>query len=310
VSVDLAVPLMSAENSIQGSLYELRRGYQAVADCLEDAFSDCDVQQAELNDCQRQLAEARRNLAASNKQLAERNEAEGELLQQCAALKKQFEAKQAAWVQATEAMVEAQTENATLRHRLTLQAEAMEQLRGELQRVEADRNAARAECLQWKSQPATGESNHGEIHHLRQALAAAQEEIHRLSDSNPSSASVDGLTDALLIEQVAALEAERRLLEAELDMLRHRGADLAEALADQKRQATLEHSLWSEELRQLRRAIEQQLGSRGGAASGRYESTSLGNGAKKGRVPDLIVDAVREQLESGPRPKSRKASGG
>lgn len=63
-----------------------------------------------------------------------------------------------------------------------------------------------------------------------------------------------------LAEQHAALERERDALEAELDLVRTRAAELDVALAEQKRSELAQRAGWTEDLSYLRRAFEQLTG--------------------------------------------------
>jgi regulator of replication initiation timing len=88
-------------------------------------------------------------------------------------------------------------------------------------------------------------------------LAETRAEIARLR-AVPAAQGGDAPGDPEAQARLAELEEERTALEAELEVVRQRAAELAEEAADHKRQLTEERAEWSVELRQLRRALEQQ----------------------------------------------------
>src|SRR5262249_52836536 len=61
-----------------------------------------------------------------------------------------------------------------------------------------------------------------------------------------------------LRDHLHALEVERCGLESELESLRMRTAELADHLAEVKRESAEERAEWSNELKQLRRTLERQ----------------------------------------------------
>ena len=100
-------------------------------------------------------------------------------------------------------------------------------------------------------------------------------------------------------------------MESELDVLRHRGAELSEALAEQKRTAAAERDHWNEELRHLRQAVEKQsemLNSR--PPQPPAETPPVGSGANRGasngQGTDKVIGSVLEQFEMLQRNKIRK----
>src|SRR5690606_30149728 len=110
-----------------------------------------------------------------------------------------------------------------------------------------------------------------------------------------------------LEERLQAAESERIQLENELDLLRHRGAELVEQLAEQKRTAASERENWSEELRQLRKAVEMQseaLAHRGGvtpvmqtAPVAPTNDAPRANATTNSRPEDSVLGSVMEQFE-------------
>jgi chromosome segregation ATPase len=214
-------------------------GYQSVSECLEQTMAECDLRAAELDDSRRQLAHACRNLSACEKQLAERTAAEADLANRCGTQKTDLDAKQSQLAAANE--------------RLQIQVEQNQQSRRQNEQAETEREALRGEVAQLRAQFGPLAELATETGLLRGELAAAQAELVRLRDQP-----VSAPADPLLQEQLAAAELQRQQLESELDGLRHRGAELSEALAEHKRSAAQEREQWNDELRQLRRAVERR----------------------------------------------------
>ena len=57
-------------------------------------------------------------------------------------------------------------------------------------------------------------------------------------------------------QQHGQVEQERRLLESELEAVRNRAVEMAEMLDEQKRQATQQQGQWTDELKRMRRLLE------------------------------------------------------
>ncbi|MEX0978363.1 MAG: hypothetical protein WDZ48_05910, partial [Pirellulales bacterium] len=210
---------------------------------------------------------------------------------------------------------EAEAENARSKERLHLQAEQNDQLCKTIQLLEANRATAHDELAHLHEQVAPLADNAPLVDELRAELDAARAEAGRLADQLAQSP--DG---EMLQEQLAGVDVERRQLENELDLLRHRGAELVEQLAEQKRIAAAERDAWSEELRQLRKAVEMQSdalaqrGARPSAAAPSVAETivqplveSSRPHATNGVKPeDKVLDSVMEQFATIQKSKVRK----
>jgi hypothetical protein len=127
-------------------------------------------------------------------------------------------------------------------------------------------------------------------------------------------ASVPADTD--LREQLTAADAEREQMESELELLRNRGAELAEALAEQKRTTADEREQWNEELRQLRRAVERQseLLALGSSETPDHAQVPPADSPRtrpsQNRQGDgVVVDSVLEQFAQLQKDKVRKRAG-
>ncbi len=86
-----------------------------------------------------------------------------------------------------------------------------------------------------------------ELTSVRREFDRTSEQLVRLPQQNNE-----------LREHLHALELERCSLEAELESLRVRTAELADHLAEVKRESAEERVEWSSELKQLRRTLERQ----------------------------------------------------
>lgn len=83
--------------------------------------------------------------------------------------------------------------------------------------------------------------------------AEASQVDHSVSDDGqPSEA------ELALQSRVAELEGDRQALEDELETIRTRAVEMAEVIAEQKRQMAEDQSQWMAELRQLRRLLDKQ----------------------------------------------------
>jgi chromosome segregation ATPase len=98
-------------------------------------------------------------------------------------------------------------------------------------------------------------------------------------------------------QQRASWEQERSAMETELEAVRERAAELAEALAGQKRSATQQQAEWTGELRRMRsllEAISGQMAQEEGRASAAQPARSNGTGAGSG---DPALDSVMAQFQ-------------
>jgi chromosome segregation ATPase len=134
-----------------------------------------------------------------------------------------------------------------------------------------------------------------ELAEARAQLARLREEVLTARTQAKEGAHA---SDAGRQQQICDLELERRALKAELDSVRRHAAELADHLAETRRQFVEERSEWNAELRHLRRLLERQsqlLEDR--AAFGMYN-----NGARRsnvsepvGPVHDSVLEAVMAQ---------------
>jgi hypothetical protein len=141
---------------------------------------------------------------------------------------------------------------------------------------------------------------------LRTALATAQAELAHLQQQLAAPQ-----PNALAHEQLAAADLQRQQLEIELDALRHRGAELAEALSEQKQAALLEREQWNDELRQLRRAVEKQsevLTRRAVPAASAAAEPAAARAVPLTKEDNRVVGSVLAQFETLQKNKARKVA--
>jgi len=102
----------------------------------------------------------------------------------------------------------------------------------------------------------------------REELTLVREEMHKQQSAweaacqtaapAPPPPPADGAPEKIesLGKELAAMERERAVLETELEAVRNRAAEMAEALESQRRQSAEERALWTEELKRLRGLME------------------------------------------------------
>jgi hypothetical protein len=92
------------------------------------------------------------------------------------------------------------------------------------------------------------DQQNGELVELRAQQAAA---LQSQADETQSG-------DQAWLDKVAELESDRQALEEELENIRTRAVDMAQTIADQKRQMSDDQTQWMDEFRQLRRILDKQ----------------------------------------------------
>ncbi|MEX2112623.1 MAG: hypothetical protein WD845_05520, partial [Pirellulales bacterium] len=222
-------------------------------------------------------------------------------------LGKRFEATQAEVSQTQETLLRAQADELQSRQRLELQLEHSQQLQAQIEQLKVDAVQARDELSQLRVQfgpltetAVTAERLRGELAAARTELATANQQLET-RNKEPD-----------LREPLATALAEREHVEIELDQLRHRAAELADALAEQKRLQNEQREQWNEELRLLRRAVDRQseLLAKGASVPAAAQSAA-GASAGDGRAAapssnDQVLDTVLQQFEMLQKNKVRK----
>lgn len=138
-----------------------------------------------------------------------------------------------------------------------------------------------------------------EIEQQRAAMSALQAQRQSAPD--------EGLS-AQWEQQRAQLQQERSELEHELETVRNRAAELAEALAEQKREMSDQQTAWAEELRRMRRLmetmVERQLANTSAAPPPPAEKPA----ASEPAIPsgDPALDSVMAQFEMLQRDVARR----
>jgi len=139
-------------------------------------------------------------------------------------------------------------------------------LREQAARLEAQRAMIATERDQaWKEVERRRSEVEQELAQARADLAEARREIERLRNGlqSVSTEAAQPQADPKLEQQLqqmakehAKLDQERLVLETELDTVRNRAAEMAETLAEQRRQMAAEREQWTQELRRMRRVLE------------------------------------------------------
>lgn len=129
-----------------------------------------------------------------------------------------------------------------------------QELREQIAVLESERAELSEELEAARSQTARLASAAMELADARAELADSRELRLHERETVLAGAGHAGVVD----EQLQLLQQERAALEAELEIVRNRAAELAETAADERRRGAEERAEWSGELKQLRRALEKQ----------------------------------------------------
>ena len=114
-------------------------------------------------------------------------------------------------------------------------------------------------------------------------------------------------------QQQASLEQERAVLESELESVRNRAVEASESLAEQKRQATEQQTQWADELKHMRRLMEEmstQLaeGRTAAVAAPQVSAEPVAVGVPS-NVGDPVLDSVMAQFEMLQKDLARRRAG-
>jgi chromosome segregation ATPase len=97
-------------------------------------------------------------------------------------------------------------------------------------------------------------------------------------------------------QQRTVWEQERAALEAELETVRNRSAELAETLAEQKRLSAQQQAEWSSELKRMRSLLEAISGQMVQDGSGPAVARSARGETVAGTAADPVLDSVMAQF--------------
>lgn len=230
---------------------------------------------------------------------ADRERLAAELSKQCAAAEQAAAAQSARVVELESALAEARAELAArpalVEHANESDAlEVAEALRAELGRVQSERDAIEEELRTTRSQTERLAGATMELAEVRAALADAQTRL----GGQPACTQSD--VDDGVEQQLETLERERETLEIELETVRNRAVELAEVAAEEKRRNAEERAEWSSELKQLRRALEQQssLLLRYQDSVSEHEPAAAAIDERASRLAsDPVLDSVMAQFE-------------
>jgi chromosome segregation ATPase len=227
VSVDLSELAQSFDDPLRELVRELRRGYQSIAECLEQTTAECEVRTAELADYSRQLATARQTQLEQEQEIAKRTAAQTTESHRCAALKEQLEAIHEELRQTIEKLRVVEVENAQVRQQLSDQSEQTRLFQNQADRAIAERDRAQADASQLRERLESMSASAVDAATLRGQLTAVQDELQRLRDH----AATDNQTSQL-VSELEAMRSERQQFEATLTELVERWASAAPAAPD------------------------------------------------------------------------------
>ena len=201
-------------------------------------------------------------------------------------------------------LVEAHAHEAGMSSRWQLQAEQ------ELGEVARQRDALAQQQEQVAGQLARLAAVSAELADARQDVATR---CDRLTELPPAPAAIDPPAELRLREQLQsmaeqhlALRQEHAVVECELDAVRTRAAELAEALDVERRAHNQQQGIWAEELHRMRRVLE-SLAQRAAAPAG--VPTPAPAAAAVGSA-DPVLDSVMAQFALLQKDVARRRSAG
>ena len=154
---------------------------------------------------------------------------------------------------------------ALARHRETEEQLARLREQIESRAAEVDRRARELQAREeeWQRRLAQSEDRDKELARLRELIGELRAAAQPVTTTSSSEQTVSRQELAHwqqraedLEKQLAEAERQKELLEAEVNVLRHRAMEWLEMLADQRRQLLEERNRWAGEIRQFRRLIE------------------------------------------------------
>ena len=158
------------------------------------------------------------------------------------------------------------------------------------------------------------EAAHTRLAESENQLLETQRHLAETRSELLHSLETSGSVDPIANDQLKASEKERTALEVELETVRVRAADLAESLAEQKKQMAEERAQWTNELRQMRRLLEKQADSAGHVSEVNHAVPAEPRAREHppSRSSDPVLGSVMAQFESLQKDiaKRRAKSGG
>ena len=270
---------------LETSAAEFRQECGALDHLVDELYRDVERLSDELGHKGEEIDEARRRLAERGRQLAEHRKENGQLVQ----LLEQQETRGAAALAALQALrEELASDRSAAREREAEQESRFEQRlstsQAELNELRTERDQLRHDLALAKASaacpgdasenslaPLLGElSSVGQqIHETQRQLSETRSELnqaiaHSAAANLQAAAHLEAAATAERAapageanEQVRMLEQEQVLLEAELELVRSRAAELQETVHEQRRHIQEQQADVSDELKQLRQLVEQ-----------------------------------------------------
>lgn len=119
-------------------------------------------------------------------------------------------------------------------------------------------------------------------------------------------AATAGDQDAALTKLLEESRQEQAVLETELDAVRTRAAELAEALAEQKRQAEEQQAQWVDELRRQRSLLERLTRALAESPAPRSAAPAPDGASREVQAADTALESVMAQFEMLQRDVARR----
>jgi chromosome segregation ATPase len=153
-----------------------------------------------------------------------------------------------------------------------------------------------------------------EISRQREKLKAAQAEAAQVKEDPQVERQLQKAQ-----KQCDALNQERALLEAELESVRNRAAELAETVEQQKREMAEQQTHWDKELKQQRRLLEKMAGDMRRQEPPPSSTTPQAPPPEENALPqappaadneDMVLDSVMAQFEMLQKDVARRRARG
>ncbi len=266
------ISLTEAVRPLEQTAAEFRQECQALDQLSETLLAETEQLRQELDHRANELEEGRRRLAERGRQLAEQRKETGRLthlleqqdshlseaLQQLKALREQIDRER------DEARQREEQQVSSLEQRLRESESQRDEFRHQLQVLQASASAGTGggeALVPLLSELGDLRRQSSETHtELTQTRAQLSEAIERAASARPVAIVSSG--DGTPLEgdaqsRLSALERERPELEAELELVRTRAAELQETVNTQRRELTEQRGELASELRLLRELVEQ-----------------------------------------------------
>ncbi len=256
-----------AWDTLQDTTTELRSGCLALEQSLQEIFREVEQMRVELVDRILEVEAERRRLDVCQEEIGAQSDVAQRLTVELSEREAELAQREAELEEARRELRRAQEELQQERDELTAAVDEsdselrceLESLRAQQQSLQAELDALRKQRDAWQQQAATPLARPGassgetdstsprRTHRTSRAAAVTMPVLPAAEDTRTISAA-----------QFSALQQERAALEAELELVRNRAAELNETVSLQQREIAEQKTELSHELQQLRRLVEKQ----------------------------------------------------